>query len=139
MNIEYSHAAPQDTPAIVELWNVSFGPDFPLTEKLFRQTVDHDPYYETEGVWLARDGKRIVGYVLSKSMKYAGPEVGRFQGRGGIGVLCVHPDYHRRGIGTELLNRAENFLTQNGSPVTTLYYPHHILPGIPVECEAARV
>lgn len=139
MSIEYSHAARADVPQIVELWNTSFGPNFPLTEKLLLQTVEADPFYETAGTWLARDGEKVIGYVLSKTMKNAGPELGRFQGRGGIGALCVHPDFQKRGIGTELLNRAEEYLRENGSPVTTLYYPHHILPGVPEECSAARV
>jgi predicted N-acetyltransferase YhbS len=136
--IEYSHAARADVPAIVELWNAAFGPNFPLTERLFLQTVEGDPFYETEGTFLARDGEKIVGYVLSKTMRNAGPERGRFQGRGGIGALCVHPDYQQRGLGTELLNRAEEYLASHGSPLTTLYYPHHLLPGIPDESTPAR-
>jgi len=138
MVTEYSHPTRADIPAIVELWNASFGPDFPLTQRLLRQTVEFDPFYEAEGCFVAREGERIVGWVLSKSMKTAGPEVGRFQGRGGVGALCVHPDFQKRGIGTELLNRAENFLLENHSPLTLLYYPHHLLPGVPASCEAAR-
>lgn len=139
MTIEYSHPTREDAPAIVELWNAAFGPSWPLTERLLLQTLEGDPFYEAEGCWIAHDGERVVGYVLSKSMQNAGPELGRFQGRGGIGALCVHPDYRRRGIGTELLNRAEEYLTAHKSPLTLLYYPHHILPGIPDECAAARV
>ena len=136
--MEYSHATGADVTAIVELWNAAFSPNFPLTERLLLQTVECDPFYEPEGTWLAREGEKIIGYVLSKTMKNAGPELGRFQGRGGIGVLCVHPEYQRRGIGSQLLGRAEDYLLAHGSPVTTLYYPHHILPGIPEECVAAR-
>jgi ribosomal protein S18 acetylase RimI-like enzyme len=136
--IEYSHATRDDVPAIVELWNAALTPNFPLTQRLLRQTVAADPFYEAEATWVARDGERVVGYVLSKTMREAGPELGRFQGRGGIGALCVHPDFQRRGIGSALLDRAEEYLTAQGSPLTTLYYPHHLLPGIPDECIAAR-
>ncbi len=137
--IEYSHPTTHDVPAIVELWNAAFGPNWPLTERLLRQTVDGDPYYDAQGCFLARDGERIVGWVLSKAMQNAGPEVGRFEKRGGIGALCVHPDYQRRGIGTALLQRSEEYLKQSGSPLTLLYYPHHLLPGIPAENETARL
>jgi ribosomal protein S18 acetylase RimI-like enzyme len=138
MATEYSHATHEDVTQIVALWNATFGEQWPLTERLFLQTVEGDPFYEAEGTWLARDGEQVVGYVLTKSMKTAGPEMGRFQGRGGIGALLVHPEYQRRCIGTELLRRAEEYLTANNSPLTLLYYPHHILPGVPDECTAAR-
>lgn len=135
--LEFTHATAEDTPRLVTLWNAAFGPDFPLTERLLRQTVDSDPYYEAAGTWVARHQGQPVGWVLSKSMQNAGPEIGRFQGRGGIGALCVHPAYQRRGIATELLDRAEAYLQDNGSPLTTLYFPHHLLPGIPAQNEAA--
>lgn len=138
MSIEYSHSTREDVPALVELWNAALGPGWPLTERLLLQTVDGDPFYEREGNFIARGGDEIIGWVLSKSMRSAGPEMGRFQRRGGIGALCVHPEYQRRGIATALLNRAEEYLRTNGSPLTTLYYPHHILSGIPEECTAAR-
>ena len=137
MPIEYSHPTRDDILAIVALWNASFGPDFPFTERLLRQPVEGDPVYAAEGCFLARDGGQVVGWILSKSMKTAGPEMGRFEGRGGIGVVCVHPAFQKRGIGSELLKRAENFLRENDSPLTLLYYPHHLLPGIPAQNEAA--
>src|SRR6185503_11642144 len=114
-----------------------FGSDWPLTERLLRQTLEGDPYYEPDGNLVARAGDRIVGWVLCKSMRDAGPEVGRFQGRGGIGALCVHPGFQRQGIASQLLDRAEAHLRDNGSPLTTLYFPHHLLPGIPAESDAA--
>ena len=138
--IEFSHPTSQDIPAIVALWNASMPDTFPLTERLLLQTLNDDPYREPEGEWVARDGdlpqgQNLVGWVLSKSMKLAGPEVGRFQNRGGIGALCVHPDYQRQGIGSELADRAEDWLSQNNAPRSLLYFPHHLLPGVPDECE----
>lgn len=135
--IQYTQSTPDDIPALLEVWNAAFGPEFPLTERLVRQTLDFDPYFEPEGSIVARDGDTVIGWVLCKTMKHAGPEVGRFQGRGGTGALCVHPDYQRRGIGSELLERAEAHLRAGGSPLTTLYYPHHLLPGIPSTSTAA--
>jgi GNAT superfamily N-acetyltransferase len=135
--LSYSHPINADIPAIVDLWNQSFGPHWPLTERLLRQTMECDPYYEPEGCWLARVGEQPVGWVLCKTMRDAGPEVGRFQRRGGIGALCVAPSWRRRGIAGQLLDRAEAHLGSYGIVPTTLYYPHHLLPGIPADCEAA--
>jgi GNAT superfamily N-acetyltransferase len=134
--LKLEHPAHRDIPSLAALWNASMGAGFPLTERLLRQTMEADPWYEADGCWVARQGADIIGWVLSKTMKAAGAEMGRFQGRGGIGALCVHPDYRRRGIATQLLNRAESFLRAGGSSPSTLYYPHHLLPGIPAECEA---
>jgi GNAT superfamily N-acetyltransferase len=102
-----------------------------------RQTLESDPFYEPEGNFVLREGEQIVGWCLCKANLRVGPELGRFQNRGGIGALCVHPHYQRSGLGTQLCDAAEEYLRHNGSPLTTLYFPHHLLPGIPSECEPA--
>lgn len=135
---EYSQPQRSDAQEIIQLWNAAFGPDFPLTERLLSQTLDGDPYYENEGCFIARENGKIIGWVLSKSMKTAGPEMGRFEKRGGLGALCVHPERQNQGVGSALFSRAENYLRENNSPVTLLYYPHHLLPGIPAQNENAR-
>jgi GNAT superfamily N-acetyltransferase len=136
-SLQFSHPTPSDIPALAQLWNVAMPPEFPLTERLLRQSMQDDPWYESEGCWIVRDKDAIIGWVMVKSMREAGPEVGRFQNRGGIGALCVHPDYQRRGIGSELLGRAETFLSAHNSPATLLYFPYHLLPGIPDSCVTA--
>ena len=133
---EFSSPETSDIPALLDLWNNCL-PDFPLSEQLLRQSMIDDPYYEREGCCVARENDQIIGWVMAKSMRTAGVEVGRFQNRGGIGALCVHPDFQRQGIGTQLLARAEKWLRDNHSPLTTLYFPHHLLCGVPVECQAA--
>ncbi|MCS6859981.1 MAG: GNAT family N-acetyltransferase, partial [Abditibacteriales bacterium] len=111
------------------------GENFPMTERLMRQNLEGDFMLRPEGSWVARDGACVVGWVLSKAMVDPPPILERFRGRGGIGALCVHPHYRRRGIGSELLRRAEEYLRSQGlMKVETLYFPYHFLPGVPVEC-----
>ena len=135
--ISLSSATPHDIAALVDLWNAAFGPGFPATERLLRQTLEHDPYLEPEGNLVARDGNRIVGWVLAKSMAHVDEPMAEFRGRGGIGALCVLPEFQRCGIGTLLADRAEALLAAKGSKVGTLYFPHHFLPGVPLENTAA--
>lgn len=137
--IEFAPGAPEDDEALVELWNAAL-PGFPMTTRLLRQTLRHDPYFEAEGHIVARHraSSSIVGWALCKSMRGAGPEVGRFQNRGGVGALCVAPEFQRQGIGKYLLSRADEHLSARGSPFTTLYFPHHFLPGVPAECLSAK-
>jgi predicted N-acetyltransferase YhbS len=136
-HITLERAAPHENSQLVELWNTAFGPQWPMTEKLLRQTLDHDPYFESEGHIVARDGDKIIGWVLCKAMTNAGPEIATFRNRGGIGALCVHPDYQRQGIGSRLLRAVEAHLQTHGITPNTLYFPHHFLPGVPADCRAA--
>lgn len=130
--ISLESASLQAIPQLVALWNDAFA-NWPLTERLLRQTLENDPFHEPEGHFVARDNGAIIGWALCKSNRKVGPELERFQNRGGIGALCVHPQYQRRGIGTQLLQACETYLQSNGSPLTTLYFPHHLLPGIPAD------
>jgi ribosomal protein S18 acetylase RimI-like enzyme len=141
MSIIFGQATPDDYPALVEIWNAAFGPKWPMTERLLRQTLEGDPYYEPEGCLIARSqgqsSEQIVGWVLAKTMRTAGPELGRFSGRGGIGALCVHPTFQRQGIGSALLQRTEAFLRAADVVPNFLYFPHHFMPGVPAEFNAA--
>jgi predicted N-acetyltransferase YhbS len=124
-------------PELCAVWNAAFGADWPLSQRLLRQTVEDDDLFESEGVFIARDGDKIIGWILSKTNRNGGPEIGRFAGRGGIGAWCVLPSHQKRGVGTALLEHAERFLRAANVAPNTLYFPHHLLPGVPLQCEAA--
>lgn len=137
MRIEYSTYEPAVIPDLIQLWNECLGQSFPMTERLMRQNLDGDPTFRHEGSWLARDGERVVGWVLAKALTDPPSMLAKYRGMGGIGALCVHPDYRRRGAGSELLRRAEAYLSEQGLAKSALYYPHHFLPGIPAQCDDA--
>ncbi len=145
MKIE--NATRADIPALVQLWNAALGANWPMTPQLLRQTMQADPTYEESGNFIIREysqgenasgeGAPIVAWLLCKSMENPPPQLARFQNMGGIGALCVHPNFQRRGLATQLLARAEEYLTARGSRLSTTYFPHHFLPGIPTDCAAA--
>ncbi len=144
MNIQIEVALPEDFSQLIAVWNQSFGANWPLTEQLLRQSSNSE-FHESEGVLVARDIEQsieyskseIVGWIWARSNKMVGENLGRFQGRGGIGALCVLPQFQRRGVATLLCDAAENYLTKHNSPLTTLIYPAHLLPGVPLDGASA--
>src|SRR5687768_8373177 len=99
MNIQLVTAAPFDVAQLVAVWNASFGKSWPLTKQLLLQSLNSE-FHEPEGVLVARDikssGSDIIGWVWARSNRKVGQETGQPAGRGGIGALCVLPEYQRR-------------------------------------------
>lgn len=145
MRIETATRA--DLPALVQLWNAAMDSDWPMTEQLLRQTMECDPTYEAGGNFIIREYSQgenassenapMIAWLLCKSMQNPPPELARFRNMGGIGALCVHPERQRRGLATQLLQRAEEYLMARGARLSATYFPHHFLPGIPTDCTAA--
>lgn len=72
------------------------------------------PFFDPRGLIVAKDGDRVVGFV------HAGFAPNRGQDDlnlcdGIISALMVHPGFRRRGIATELLRRAADYLQSRGS------------------------
>lgn len=71
-------------------------------------------YFDPAGLIAALDGDRVVGYVHAGFGPNA-DESGLSHDRGVICAVMVHPEYRRRGIGRELVARAERYLAAAGS------------------------
>jgi hypothetical protein len=65
----------------------------------------------------------------------AGPEIARFQVAAASARCACIPDVSAARLGTQLLDAAEAHLRAHGSPLSTLYFPHHLLPGIPADAK----
>lgn len=110
--IEYRSFRNFDPPGIWKLWCEGLmgrGASKPKSIDALEDANYGQPYFDPQGLILAHDGSRIVG------MAHAGfgATEDRTQLDRSLGVICavlVHPDYRRRGIGTELTQRAENYL-----------------------------
>ncbi len=114
-----------DPPALVEVWNEGTAGSrgaFPLrSPAAFDRWLLCKPYFDANALIVATDpneGNKIVGFSLSGF----GPR----EDRGGLdtgGVVCavvVRPSYRRRGIGRELLRRAEEHLISRGADVVVV-------------------
>ena len=107
-----------DPPALVALWNESMtcrGAVEIRSSALFETIILDKPYFDPYGLIIAEtDDGEIVGFVQTGF----GPREDFSAVQWSVGVVCmlvVHPAHRRRGIGTELLVRAETYLRAQGS------------------------
>ncbi|MGE3315123.1 MAG: GNAT family N-acetyltransferase [Planctomycetaceae bacterium] len=115
--IEYRSFCNIDPPRLVTLWNESplgRGVASGISTESFESLNLSQPYFDPEGLILAFDGEELVGFV------HAGfganeDESNITSERGVICAILVHPGYRRRGIGRELLSRAEKYLRDAGA------------------------
>lgn len=124
---------------LVRLWNKEIGSEFPIREALFTQNSIEDENVFQSGSWIATtDDDRIIGFIVSKKVP-AGAKTQMNKEIGHIQVLLVDSDYRNSGIGSALLDKAENALRAVGCKTIFLGRdPGHYFPGIPVEFEATK-
>lgn len=115
--IEYRPFHNADPPRIAELWNFGrLGPgaalEFP--NDALDMLVFAEPYFDKQGLILACAGEEVVGFVHAGfGANEAGTAISTREG-----VICavvVRMDHRRRGIGRELVARAENYLRGRGA------------------------
>jgi ribosomal protein S18 acetylase RimI-like enzyme len=115
--IEYRPFHNADPPQLADLWNFGkLGPgaalEFP--NDALDMLVLAQPYFDREGLIVACEGSEVVGFIHAGfGANPAGTEV-----RADAGVICavlVRLEYRRRGIGRELVARAENYLRGRGA------------------------
>ncbi|MBT4864814.1 MAG: GNAT family N-acetyltransferase [Planctomycetaceae bacterium] len=115
--IEYRPFHNSDPPAIFAVWKdsglgrgaVQLASTDPLETMVFAQ-----PYFDRDGLIVACDESRVIGFVHA-GFGVVADESRLDRERGVICVVMVHPDYRRRGIGRELIRRAEEYLSSSGA------------------------
>ena len=111
-----------DPPLIWELWHAgNFGPcaaeGFPCD--VLELFVFSQPFFDRNGFFIAEEDDRIAGFVHAGFGATAdGSRLDRTQGV--ICAIAVHPDFRRRGIGHELLRRAEKYLEESGAETVSV-------------------
>jgi GNAT superfamily N-acetyltransferase len=150
--IHYRTFRNQDLPALAEIWR-SQAPERalmqPMSADLFESHVLSKPYFDSRGLIVALDDGVPVGFAHAGF----GPNSDETGLSTQLGVTClvlVRPNYHRRGIGGELLKRAEEYLRLRGAevlygggirPLNPFYlglYGGSELPGVLISDAAAR-
>jgi ribosomal protein S18 acetylase RimI-like enzyme len=117
--IEYRTFRNTDPPKLLQVWNESFtgrgAVKLPMPSVL-EEFVFAKPYFDPAGLILAVEENTPVGFVHAGfGSNDSGSAIAT-----GTGVVCaigVRPSYRRVGIGSELLRRAENYLSARGASV----------------------
>lgn len=117
MSIEYRSFHNTDPPHILRLWHeceLGRGAALGFPSDAFDLYVFAEPYFDKQGLIVAFSGAEMIGFV------HAGfgsnPEGSALSRE--AGVICavmVRPDFRRRGVGAELVARAENYLRTAGA------------------------
>lgn len=121
---------------VLELWNRELGDRFPMREALLVQNSFGDVNVCSSGSWVVRDGAtgEVIGFVVAKAPKERDPYLVADRDTAWIQVLLVDKRYRQRGIGSELLRRAERALMAQGAKRILLGRdPWHYFPGVPAE------
>ncbi len=117
--IEYRTFNNTDPPKVMQVWNESFtgrGAVKLPTPSVLEEFVFAKPYFDPAGLILALEGNTPIGFVHAGF----GPNQSGSALATDTGVICaigVRPSSRRSGIGTELLRRAETYLSGRGATV----------------------
>ncbi len=119
---------------VVNLWNSALFRDT-ITVSKFRKQALFDDNFDRRLCYVALEGDKAIGFLLATKRKFPYQERGLEPDRGWINVIFIHKEYQRKGIGSKLLEMAENDLKKLGCKRITLgaYSPNYFFPGIDEE------
>ena len=117
--IEYRAFRNGDSPALAEIWRARArerGLMQTMSAQLLEQFVFSKPYFDNDGLIVAVDDSRLVGFVhagfgATEDEKHLSTDMGV------TCMLMVGGEHRRLGIGTELLAHSERYLRGRGAQV----------------------
>lgn len=124
-----------DEGAILDIWRQVLAPDT-VDEATFAQKVLADPNYERQGLLVARQGDRAVGFALAVVRRMPiGPESDLDPDSAWITAFGVLPEARRHGVAGRLFDAAEAFVAERGRRRIEVspYAPTYFWPGVDPE------
>lgn len=111
----------------------------PISEMKFVRQVLLDHNFRAEGAIVARRADQIVGFCLATARQVPLENAAPDSERGYITLFGVLPELHRQGIGSALLEHAEQYLRSQGRSLVMIapYAPGYFICGVDVRAYAA--
>lgn len=106
-----------DPPRLLKLWHeceLGRGAARPYSTDAFETFNYSQQFFDRDGLILACDGPHIVGFVHA-GFGCTPDQSALDHGTGVICAIMVHPRHRRRGLGRELMRRAEAYLRERGA------------------------
>jgi ribosomal protein S18 acetylase RimI-like enzyme len=103
-----------DPPRLVELWNEALtgrGAVRLASSTPLERFVLSKPLFDPEGLIVAEEDDKLIGFAHAGF----GPPEPPAPRAGVVALVAVRPMARRRGVGTELLRRSEQYLLQRGA------------------------
>lgn len=110
-----------------DLWNQEMGFIYPISKIVYEQNVIN---YEQKMVFGAYDDFQLIGFVVAK--KFEDTYLESYNNLGFISIIYVSKKYRKNGVGTKLLNSAEEYLAAK----TTINIGkdlYNFFPGVPCD------
>ncbi|HEY2839538.1 MAG TPA: GNAT family N-acetyltransferase [Pirellulales bacterium] len=117
--IRYRSFRNNDVPKLVDVWRSQppqRGLAQPMSVDLFDQLVLSRPYFENQGLIVALDDDRVVGFAHA-GFGPTDDESSLSRRYGVISLMLLRPEYQQSEIGQGLLERCEQYLTERGAQV----------------------
>jgi ribosomal protein S18 acetylase RimI-like enzyme len=117
--IRYRAFRNSDPPALAEIWRnqpTEHGRLQPMSAALFEQFVLSKPYFDNEGLIVATNDDRPIGFAHAA---FGPSESGQCLSTqyGSTCLIMVRTEFRRQGVGTALLARCEAYLRERGAQV----------------------
>ncbi len=121
-------------PKLVSFWNSIFRDRrnfYPVDKELFMQRIINQEPFDLKGFMMAMAGEKVIGMVHAMKpapSSYFVYRENRCWKNGVIAVIAVDPNYRNSGIGSELLRRAEDYLTKHLNRGSYIYIGDYWVP-----------
>jgi mycothiol synthase len=124
---------PQDLYPVLAVLTQALPRD-PISAARFVRQVLLDANFRAEGALVARVDEQVAGFCLAIARQVPLENVSPDLDRGYLTLVGVLPAFQRRGIGSQLLARAEAYLRSQGrgAAMVSPYAPGYFIPGVDV-------